>query len=68
MADTSPLKTEKTTELHAGVDVKKKTTRVNLVIVIAVLIFFALGAFTVIKVVRNPPQGPADANPLTPSR
>jgi hypothetical protein len=67
MADSSPLKPEKSTELHAGVDVKKKTTRVNFVIVIAVLVFFALGIFTVVKVVRNPPQGPADT-PLAPSR
>ena len=66
MASSSPLTPEKSTDIHAGVDVRKKTTRVNLVIVFAVLVFFALGAAFVIKLAVDPPQAPADANPLTP--
>ena len=66
MASSYPLTPEKSTDIHAGVDVKKKTTRVNLVIVLAVLIFFALGTAFVIKLAVDPPQTPADANPLTP--
>jgi hypothetical protein len=66
MADSSSLTPEKSTDIHAGVDVKKKTTRVNLVIVLAVLVFFALGTAFVVKVATNPPQAPADANPLKP--
>ncbi|MGC4075233.1 MAG: hypothetical protein QM760_22570 [Nibricoccus sp.] len=57
---------EKSTDIHAGIDVKKKTTRVNLVLAVAVLMFFALGGILVLKVIQNPPQAPADANPLTP--
>jgi hypothetical protein len=63
----SPLTPEKSTELHAGIDVKKKTTRVNLVIVIGVILFFAAGAFLVLKVARNSPQTPVGANPLNPT-
>lgn len=64
MATPSHLTPEKTTDIRAGVDVKKKTTRVNLVIVAAVLVFFALGTLLVIKVAINPPQAPVDVTPL----
>jgi hypothetical protein len=66
MSPRNSLTPEKSTDIHAGVDVKKKTTRVNLVIVVAVLLFFALGTAFVIKLAVDPPQKPADANPLTP--
>lgn len=65
MAHSHSLTPEKSTDIHAGVDVKKKTTRVNLVIVLAVLTFFALGTLLVLKVANNPPQTPAD-NPIKP--
>jgi hypothetical protein len=65
MAHSHPLTPEKSTDIHAGLDVKKKTTRVNLVIVLAVLAFFALGAVFVLKVANNPPQTPGE-NPIKP--
>ncbi len=66
MAHSHPLTPEKSTDIHAGINVKKKTTRVNLTIVIAVLIFFALGATLVLKVAKNPPQNMEDTTPLKP--
>ncbi|ATC62955.1 hypothetical protein CMV30_02680 [Nibricoccus aquaticus] len=60
------LTPEKSTDIHAGVDVKKKTTRVNMTIILAVLVFFALGAALVIKVAKNPPQTPEEVSPLKP--
>jgi len=65
MAHSPSLTPEKSTDIHAGVDVKKKTTRVNLVIVLAMLAFFALGAVLVLNVAKNPPQAPAE-NPIKP--
>ncbi len=56
----APLSPEKSTELHAGIDVKKKTTRVNLAIAIAVAAFFLIGAALVIYVAFNPPQQPGE--------
>ncbi len=69
MADSSNSSSTpgKSTELHAGIDVKKKTTRVNLVIVIGVLVFFATGVFLVIKSSRDGRTKPAGANPLNPT-
>ena len=61
----SNLTPPKDTDIHAGVNVKKKTTRVNLVIVLAVLVFFALGVAVVFKVAKNPPQAPTDLTPAT---
>ncbi len=66
MANSHSLTPEKSTDIRAGVDVKKKTTRVNLVIVVAVLVFFAFGAALVLKVANDPPQTPTEANPLKP--
>lgn len=68
MAHPSSLTPPKNTDIQAGVDVKKKTTKVNLVLVLAVLTFFALGAVLVMKVANNQPQAPADASPVTPDR
>ncbi len=66
MAHSHPLTPEKSTDIHAGVDVKKKTTRVNLTIVIAVIVFFALGAALVLKIAKNPPQTLEESSPLKP--
>jgi hypothetical protein len=65
MADSS-LTPGKSTDIHAGVNLKKKTTRVNLMVVVAVVVFLALGVLMVVKGAHHPPQAPADANPLTP--
>lgn len=58
--DTDMAPPEKSTELHAGLDAKKKTTRVNLAIAIAVVAFLLIGAALVVYVMFNPPQQPGD--------
>jgi hypothetical protein len=67
MAHSSSLDSEpeKSTDIHAGVNVKKKTTRVNLGIVLAVIVFFTVGVLLIVKVATNPPQT-SEETPLTP--
>ncbi len=43
------------------VDARKRTTQVNLVVVIAVVLFFLIGGLVVWRVMRHPPQTPAEA-------
>lgn len=56
----------KNTDIHAGIDTKKRTTKVNLVVVLGVLLFIALGFGYVINISRNPPTTEQDNKPLSP--
>jgi len=46
------------------VDPKKRTTKVNLGLVLGVLAFFIVGAFAMCSVERDPPQTPPDSTPI----
>jgi peptidoglycan/LPS O-acetylase OafA/YrhL len=43
------------------VDTHKRTTKVNLGVVIGVVLFFVIGGIVLWSVLRNPPQTPAEA-------
>lgn len=47
---------DKSQDLKAGVDLHKKTTRVNVSMVAAVVVFFLLAALVIWVVDRHPPQ------------
>jgi hypothetical protein len=52
------------TDLHAGVNPRRRTTRVNLFVVFAVLVFFAIGALVLKRTGDKPPQTLEEAAPL----
>jgi hypothetical protein len=49
------------------VNVHKRTTKVNLGVVIGVVFFFLLAGATILRVMRDPPQTPPGDNVPTPA-
>lgn len=56
--------TPKSTELKAGIDTHKRTTKVNLAVAIGVLLFFIAGAFVFWHTRQSPPETPEQATPF----
>lgn len=44
------------------VEVRKRTTKVNIAVAIGVLLFLAVGGWVVWSVTRNPPQNPGEVS------